>query len=150
MSGQGPYDVDGHAFTGWESTNELSGDDREVVQILAEHRIPDPQVRAAVDERLKLIEGDLVPTCECGWRGHAEEWERPSARDQTSSQHISHKHHAQMTRVQGEHGARVAASALEHVAAEWSGDAGFAQWLRAQANHLRDAKLYDGEHWPES
>ncbi|WP_433676899.1 hypothetical protein [Microbacterium gorillae] len=150
VSRRGSNDIDEHAFAGWDPTNELSEDDREAITTLVTLRARDHTMIAVIDARLKLIEGELVPMCECGWRGRVEGWMPPSSRRDSSHQFISHKNNAHVIRIQQEHDARVAASALEHVAAEWTGEVSVAQWLRAQADRVRAAKVYDGQHWPHA
>lgn len=140
-----------HVFAGWEPVNNISNEDREVIQVLTKHGGHDRASREIVEAKLKSIEGDLVPTCECGWRGLADTWMPVSARNyQTGQQFISHQHNARMDAIQGKFGARVAASAFDYAANAWSGDPAVADWLRTQAEHLRDAGYYVGEQWPDN
>ncbi|MGW8483556.1 hypothetical protein ACWGJP_10480 [Microbacterium sp. NPDC055903] len=145
------HDMAEHVFAGWEPVNVISDEDREVIQILTKLGARDLASREIVEAKLKSIEGDLVPTCGCGWRGFADTWMPASSREHlTGQQFISHQHNARMDAIQGKFGARVAASAFDYAADAWPGDPEVAQWLRAQAEYLRDAGYYVGEQWPDT
>lgn len=143
------FEIEGHEFTGWVPANELTEEDRELVRVLSEQRVYDRRTQDVVDQRLKTVEGDLIPTCECGWRGQPDDWFPVSSRSRlTGTQHINHKHSAQLERIQHKYAAKMAASALGHAADAWDGDPDVAMWLRARTDHILDVGYYDGEEWP--
>lgn len=151
MSRRGPVVVEGHEFTGWESAQALSDEAQEKVErIEAGYKIlSDPRQRQILDDELRKVEGDLVPTCECGWKGLPDDWAPPGSRSRRGGQqHISHKHTEEMKRHQGKLGAQIAAAALDHAADAWTGDAKVEQWLHARADHVLEVGYYDGEKWP--
>lgn len=149
---RGRFRIDGHDFTGWEPANELSDEDLDevdLIEYLQKERVLDIKTRNALDEKRKHIEGDLTPTCECGWRGVPDNWIPASSRRyQSGHQHINHKHAEEMKRLQGRSAAEMAAAALDHAADSWTGDAEVTQWLRARADHIIEVGQYDGEEWP--
>ena len=142
--------VEGHGFEGWESAKSLSDEDRELVAILkASHGRLDPMTVEVVEERLRRVEGDQVPVCECGWRGYAESWSAPSSTERSGSrQHITHKHKAQVECAQRVHAADMAAAALRHAAEAWTGEPSVVDWLRTRAEHIDAVGAYDGQTWP--
>lgn len=149
MSRRSQFDVDDHEFAGWEPENTLNEEDRELIRILKEQQGLGWQTQDAVDKRLKTVEGDLVPTCECGWRGRPVDWMSVSERTcYTGAHHISHKRSAQYERAQRKYAAQMAAAALKHAADAWEGDPEVAPWLRARADDVLELGQYDGEQWP--
>lgn len=146
------FDVNGHDFAGWEPSNELSEEDQEeidLIESLQKGRVLDSKRRDSLDEKRQRIEGKLIPTCECGWRGDPVGWLSPSfRRHQTGQQYIEHKHSSEMSRIQGRYAAEMAAAALDHAADAWDGDPDFATWLRARADRIIEVGYYDGEEWP--
>lgn len=57
------------------------------------------------------LEGDLVPTCACGWRGYPEPWRAPRARSwRGGQQHISHETSVTMEQATQRFAARTAAA----------------------------------------
>ncbi|AXK45957.1 hypothetical protein [Brachybacterium saurashtrense] len=149
---RGRFSVDGHEFTGWEPANELSDEAQEeidLIESLAKRRAHDIETRDSLDEKRRRIEGSLVPTCECGWRGLPSAWAPPRSRSRRGGQqHIEHRYAQETKRSRGELGAEMAAAALDHAADAWVGDATVEQWLRARADHIIELGYYDGEEWP--
>lgn len=150
---RGRFKVDGHEFTGWIPAKELTADEQEKIERLEDamnDRSLGFEVQQSLERQCKQIEGDLVPTCECGWKGLPDDWISPSFRNhRTGQQHISHRHKAEMDRIVGHQSARMAAAALDHAADAWDGDEAVAQWLRQRAEHIVEVDYYDGEEWPE-
>ena len=152
MSRRESFEVDDHRFAGWEPATELTSDaldEIDLIESLQTGRDLDIETRDSLDEKRKLIEGDLVPTCECGWRGVPDDWIPASSRNHlTGHQHNNHKHAEEMKRIQHQFAADMAAAALNHAADAWTGDPDVAQWLRARVNHVLEVGQYDGETWP--
>lgn len=149
---RGRFEVEGHSFAGWEPANTLTAedlDDIDLIESLQKERVLDIKTCDSLDEKRKRIEGDTIPTCECGWRGVPDDWiPAPSRKHQTSHQHINHKHAEEMKQSRGKLGAEMATAALDHAADAWTGDAEVGQWLRARADHVLDVGYFDGEEWP--
>ena len=150
---RGRFTVEGHEFTGWIPAKELTAHEQEKIERLEDamnDRSLGFEVQQSLERKRKEIEGDLVPTCECGWQGLPDDWISPSSRDRlTGQQHISHRHQAEMDRIIGHQAAQMAAAALDQAADAWDGDEAVAQWLRERAEHIIEVDYYDGEAWPE-
>lgn len=150
---RGRFSIEGHEFAGWIPAKELTTEEQEKIERLEDamnDRSLGFEVHQSFERQRKEIEGDLVPTCECGWKGLPDDWISPSFRNhRTGQQHISHRHKAEMDRIVGHQSARMAAAALDHAADAWDGDETVAQWLRERAEHIVEVDYYDGEGWPE-
>lgn len=141
--------ADVHEFAGWESAEPLSDDARQKVERISGAHDFDLEIIRPMDEMLKDLEGDLVPTCSCGWRGLAESWTSPKRRNSDGGYPFStHKNQMQMVRVTQRSAANGAAAALRHAAGAWTGGDEVARWLEARAEHIESVGLYDGEQWP--
>lgn len=150
---RGRFEVDGHAFAGWIPAKELTAHEQEKIERLEDamnDRSLGFEVHQSLERQRKEIEGDLVPTCECGWKGLPDDWIAPLSRShRTGQQHVSHRHQAEMNRIVGHQAARMAAADLDHAADAWDGDEAVVQWLRERAEHIVEVDHYDGEEWPE-
>lgn len=150
---RGRFTVEGHEFTGWIPAKELTADEQDAIERLEgamNDRSLGFEVHQSLERKRKQIEGDLVPTCECGWKGLPDDWTPPSSRERlTGQQHVSHRHKAEMDRIIGHQAAQMAAAALDHAADAWDGDEVVAQWLRERAERIAEVGYYDGEEWPE-
>src|SRR5690554_2704084 len=117
---RGRFKVDGHEFTGWIPAKDLTAREQEKIERLEDamnDRSLGFEVQQSFERQRKEIEGDLAPTCECGWKGLPDDWIAPSSRHRlTGQQHISHRHQAEMNRIVGHQAARMAAAALDHAA----------------------------------
>ncbi|GAA4395473.1 hypothetical protein GCM10023167_25870 [Brevibacterium pityocampae] len=150
---RGRFTIEGQEFTGWIPAKELTTHEQEKIERLEDAMNDRPlgfEVHQSMERQRKEIEGDLIPTCECGRKGLPDDWISPSFRNhRTGQQHISHRHKAEMDRIVGHQSARMAAAALDHAADAWDGDKAVAQWLRDRAEHIVEVDYYDGEEWPE-
>lgn len=140
---------DGHEFAGWVPAKQLTDEEIEVIDVIesqSKGRVLGIQTREALDERRRRIEGDLVPTCECGWAGLPDDWRSVSSREsQTGQQHIAHRLAEEMKRIQGYYAARMASAALKQAADAWDGDQTVSLWLRNRAEHIVEAGHFEGE-----
>lgn len=150
---RGRFTNEGHEFTGWIPAKELTVHEQDELERLEDamnDRSLGFEVHESLERQRKQLEGDLIPTCECGWRGLPDDWISPSSRDRlTGQQHISNRHKAEMDKIIGHQAAQMAAAALDHAADAWDGDKAVAQWLRDRAEHIVEVDYYDGEEWPE-
>lgn len=150
---RGRFSIEGHEFAGWIPAKELTADEQDAIEsitnAIADLGLSFETIRA-LEKNLQQIEGDLVPTCECGWQGLPDDWISPSSRERlTGQQHVSHRHKAEMDRIIGHQAAQMAAAALDHAADAWDGDEAVAQCLRERAERIAEVGYYDGEEWPE-
>jgi hypothetical protein len=140
---------DGHEFAGWEPAVALTDEQRAAVAELWELRSSLSSGRS-LDGAIARIEGDLVATCACGWRGVREEWESPELRGDRGGLHfLNHQHNARIAKIQREYAATVAAAALRHAAEDWTGDEAIIHWLVGRAEHIELVGDYDSETWPD-
>lgn len=143
--------VEGHEFAGWEPAEPLSDDDRLKLERISEARdnIHDPVVRQGFVKIIEELEGDLVPTCACGWRGYPEPWTAPGSRSRRGGeQHIAHECATTIDQATQRLAASKAAAALRHAAEAWTDGEDAVRWLEARAEHIESVGLYDGERWP--
>lgn len=138
-----------HEFAGWESAEPLSDDARQKVERISGAHDFDLAIMRQLDEKLKDLEGDLVPTCRCGWRGLAEPWTAPRLRRSDGGYSYSgHENQIRMERATQKFAASYAAAALRHAADARADGGEVAGWLQARAEHIESVGLYDGEVWP--
>lgn len=137
---------DGHEFAGWKPAKELSDEEKAAVAQLVELGGSIRDV-SSFDNAISRLEGDLVPTCACGWRGYPEPWKRPARRgDRGGQQFMSHQHQARLAQIQRQYAASIAAAALSHAAESWDGDEQVADWLTARAEFIKQVGEYDSEN----
>ncbi len=73
---RGRNELQGHAFAGWVTARELSAEDLDLIEVIEERRPGlDWTTQKALDKRQAAVEGDILPTSECGWKGLAEDWQ---------------------------------------------------------------------------
>ncbi|GAB3616544.1 hypothetical protein GCM10027416_11010 [Okibacterium endophyticum] len=150
---RGRDDLEGHAFEGWVLAEELSDEARAKAGRAHEglRGLTDLTVRHGLEEILAELEGDLIPTCTCGWRGYSEPWAAPSLRSRRGGQQfISHEFTVRSTAATERLAAEVAAAALRHAVDDWDGDESVAEWLEARAEHIEAVGRYDAETWPST
>lgn len=141
--------VDVHEFAGWETAEPLSDDDQQTADRISGPHGFDLEIMRQLDEMLKDLEGDLVPTCSCGWRGLAESWTAPRLRRSDGGYSFSgHENQIRMERASQKFAARNAAATLRHAAEAWTGGDDGVRWLQERAKHIEQVGLYDGEVWP--
>jgi hypothetical protein len=137
---------DGHEFTGWRPAKKLSDEETAAMARLVELGGSFRDV-SSFDDAISRLEGDLVPTCACGWRGYPELWERPAYRsDRGGQQFLSHQHQARLAKIQRQYAASIAAAALSRAAAAWECDEQVADWLTARAEFIKQVGEDDSEN----
>lgn len=141
-----------HEFAGWEPARPLSDDDR--IKLERTNSVRDDVFNLVVAQGftkiLEELEGDLVPTCACGWRGYPEPWIVPGSRSRRGGQQrISHESSVKIEQATTQwFAATTAAAALRHDAEAWQGDEDVFLWLESRADHIESVGLYDGKKWP--
>lgn len=126
-------DAKDHRFSGWQGTRIAPAAASDQIDRLIDGSagLRGPAAQLELERILDDLEGALVPTCSCGWRGEREPWAALDARSRTGG--AQHRQHLQSV---GRSDAirHSATSALREAANDWDGNPDVSRWLRARAD----------------